>query len=177
MHGTQSSRRDHQPSTPRFTLAYYDIEKRSELNLKKVGADRYATDESTEVRCVGYALDDGPVKLWTPDQPVPKDVADHIKRGDLRGAFNASFHWFDDEARAKQLHDYCTQDVRHTRELFNRLWQLSDEEQAVWETDQRINDRGFHVDEQLLRAMLATPAQATLPSGSESAPSKAWTRL
>ena len=230
MHGTQSSRRDHQPSTPRFTLAYYDIETRSELNLKKVGAYRYATDESTEVRCVGYALDDGPVKLWTPDQPVPKDVADHIKRGDLCVAFNASFerqihtrilgprhgwpvpkleqyrclmamslalglpgsledacavmgvgkgkglgkkvmlqmaqprkarkgedpeavHWFDDEARAEQLHDYCTQDVRDTRELFNRLWQLSDEEQAVWETDQRINDRGFHVDEQLLRAM------------------------
>ena len=52
MHGTQSSRRDHQPSTPRFTLAYYDIETRSELDLKDVGGYVYAADKTTEARCV-----------------------------------------------------------------------------------------------------------------------------
>ena len=49
------------------------IETRSQVDLKKVGAARYAADPSTEVLCVAYAVDDGPVQLWRPGDPVPAE--------------------------------------------------------------------------------------------------------
>ena len=52
-------------------VLYRDIETRSKVSLKKVGAYKYATDPSTEVLCVAYAVDDGPVQLWLPGDPVP----------------------------------------------------------------------------------------------------------
>jgi DNA polymerase bacteriophage-type len=48
-----------------------DFEARSRIGLRKAGAFKYATDPSTEVLCCAYAVDDGPVQLWTPDDPVP----------------------------------------------------------------------------------------------------------
>jgi DNA polymerase len=52
-------------------VLHRDIETRSKVSLKKVGAYKYATDPSTEVLCVAYAVDDGPVQLWLPGDPVP----------------------------------------------------------------------------------------------------------
>src|ERR1700730_11041999 len=43
-----------------------DYESRGILNLKNVGAWRYATHPSTDVLCCAYAVDDGPVQLWVP---------------------------------------------------------------------------------------------------------------
>ena len=40
---------------------------------KSVGAHRYAADPSTEVLCCAYAVDDEPVQLWTPGDPVPPE--------------------------------------------------------------------------------------------------------
>jgi DNA polymerase bacteriophage-type len=62
-------------------------------------------------------------------------------------------HWYEDKDRPRQLYEYCKQDVVATRDLYHALWQLSAEEQHIWEMDQRINDRGFHVDSKLLLAM------------------------
>jgi AAA domain/DNA polymerase family A/Toprim domain/CHC2 zinc finger len=52
-------------------ILYRDFETRSTLNLAKAGAWRYAADPTTEVLCVAFAIDDGPVQLWTPDMAVP----------------------------------------------------------------------------------------------------------
>jgi DNA polymerase len=52
-------------------VLFHDIESRSTTDLKAVGVHRYATDPSTEVLCLAYAVDDGPVQLWKPDDPVP----------------------------------------------------------------------------------------------------------
>jgi DNA polymerase len=49
-----------------------DFETRSTLDLTEVGAWRYASDPSTDVWCVGYAIDDGPPQIWTPGQPIPE---------------------------------------------------------------------------------------------------------
>lgn len=49
---------------------FADFETRSTVDLKKAGADVYARHPSTEVLCFGFALDDGPVDLWTPDHDV-----------------------------------------------------------------------------------------------------------
>jgi DNA polymerase bacteriophage-type len=48
-----------------------DYETRSRAILKTVGALNYAADPSTEVLCCAYAVDDEPVKLWRPGDPVP----------------------------------------------------------------------------------------------------------
>lgn len=70
-----------------------DFETRSELNLKKVGAWRYSTHPSTEVLCLGYALDNGPVKIWRPGMPRPADLIRAIERGALFEAHNSFFEW------------------------------------------------------------------------------------
>ncbi len=61
-------------------------------------------------------------------------------------------HWFNDDERMQRLYEYCKQDVETERELYNLLPPLSDAEQEIWLLDQRINDRGFHVDRELAEA-------------------------
>ena len=56
---------------PRHIL-HRDIETRSTLDLTEVGAWRYAAEPTTDVWCVGYAVDDDPPQIWTPDQPIPE---------------------------------------------------------------------------------------------------------
>jgi DNA polymerase len=50
-----------------------DIETRSQASLKKVGAHKYATDPSTQVLCVAHAVDNDPVQLWRPGDPIPPE--------------------------------------------------------------------------------------------------------
>jgi DNA polymerase len=70
-----------------------DFETRSRLNLKKVGAWRYAADESTDVLCAAYALDDGPVMVWLPDDVfVPPEIVEAAANPEwVISAFNAGF--------------------------------------------------------------------------------------
>src|SRR5260370_40118075 len=56
-----------------ITVLHRDYETRSRVDLKKVGAARYAADPSTEVLCVTYAVDDGPVKVWRWGDPIPAE--------------------------------------------------------------------------------------------------------
>lgn len=77
----------------RCWLTTADFETRSELNLKKVGAWRYSTHPSTEVLCLGYALDGKPVKVWRPGMERPADLLQAIERGCLFEAHNAFFEW------------------------------------------------------------------------------------
>lgn len=50
-----------------------DYETRSRAILKNVGTHRYAGDPSTEIQCVAFAVDDGPVQLWLPGNPLPPE--------------------------------------------------------------------------------------------------------
>ena len=54
-------------------VLHRDYETRSRADLKKAGADKYAADKSTEVLCVAYAVDHGPVHLWRPGDPLPAE--------------------------------------------------------------------------------------------------------
>jgi DNA polymerase len=54
-------------------VIFRDAETRSRLHLPDVGAWRYAGDASTDVWCVGFAIDDGPVLTWTSGQPIPQE--------------------------------------------------------------------------------------------------------
>lgn len=48
--------------------------------------------------------------------------------------------------------DYARLDIEAMREVYRRLpkWNLTDTERAVWLLDQKINDRGFQVDTELV---------------------------
>jgi hypothetical protein len=48
-----------------------DLETRSMIDLRKVGACRYGADPTTDVWCAAYAIDDSPVELWTRGEPPP----------------------------------------------------------------------------------------------------------
>lgn len=52
----------------------------------------------------------------------------------------------DDPAQFKALCDYCRQDVEVERAVHGRIMELSGPEQALWELDYKINQRGVCVD-------------------------------
>jgi DNA polymerase bacteriophage-type len=73
-------------------ILHRDYETRSTLNLKNVGAWRYATCAETEVWCCAYAIDDSPVQLWLPGDPVPAEFIEAARNPDwCVSAFNDSF--------------------------------------------------------------------------------------
>ena len=60
----------------RVHVLHYDFETRSTCNLLAAGAWRYAADPSTEVLCCAYAVDDEPVQLWVPGDPIPPEFVE-----------------------------------------------------------------------------------------------------
>jgi DNA polymerase bacteriophage-type len=89
-----------------------DIETFSRCDLKKSGLAKYAEHESTDINCVCWAFDDGPVSAWIPQadssflhdlQPlynwgalyagpeVPKEILMSFERADELHAWNAAF--------------------------------------------------------------------------------------
>jgi DNA polymerase len=73
-------------------VLFRDYETRGVLPLEKVGVHRYAADAQTEVLCCAFAVDDQPVKLWTPGDAIPVEF--HEAACDpnwLVVAHNASF--------------------------------------------------------------------------------------
>ena len=54
-------------------VLHRDIEGYGPLDLRVVGAHRWAADPRSGIYCVAYAVDDGPVQLWVPPDPVPPE--------------------------------------------------------------------------------------------------------
>ena len=52
-------------------MIWLDFETRSECDLKTAGVYNYARHPSTQVLCMSYAIDDGPVQTWRPGQLLP----------------------------------------------------------------------------------------------------------
>jgi len=53
-------------------MIWLDFETRSECDLKTAGVYNYARHDTTEVLCMSYAIDDGPVNTWRPGEPMPR---------------------------------------------------------------------------------------------------------
>jgi DNA polymerase len=60
--------------------------------------------------------------------------------------------WWDVEDRKQRLYEYCKQDVRTERAIIKALRRLTPHEREVYLLDQRMNDRGFRVDVELVYA-------------------------
>lgn len=220
-------------------MIHLDFETRSELDLREVGVYEYAAHPSTDIICLAWAVDDGPVNIWTPGQQAPR-----LPEAQLVSAWNASFErnvwgligqarygfqpiefsrWrctmakaaamglpqsldlfakvigleaqkdnsgkkvmlklskprkakegkalFDDAAEWHQcpkdlatVYEYCRQDVEVERQADRWMRDLSPRELAVWQLDQRINDRGLVVDRELCAnaVRIVTDAQEEL---------------
>src|SRR5271166_291339 len=54
--------------------------------------------------------------------------------------------WWHDAQDLKDIYKYCLIDVQAEYELDQALPDLTDDEQKVWELDQKINDRGVLID-------------------------------
>lgn len=74
-----------------MSVLHLDFETKSVVDLKKTGASVYFADPTTDVWCCAYAFDDGEVQLWTPDQPCPDEIVDHVLDGGILAAWNAAF--------------------------------------------------------------------------------------
>ena len=62
-------------------MIWIDFETRSDCDLPARGVYNYAQDFSTQVLCMAWALDDGDVSVWTPDQPFPHEVGAAVLEG------------------------------------------------------------------------------------------------
>lgn len=70
-------------------ILFFDFETRSELNLKDVGAHKYATHHSTEILLISYAFNSGPVQV---SREVPEQIIEMMEDPDiLKVAHNAEF--------------------------------------------------------------------------------------
>src|SRR5262245_58626134 len=63
-------------------------------------------------------------------------------------------YWVNDPEKIERLHQYCIQDVETERALHKRIGFLPPAEQAKWEHDAIVNDRGVYVDGELLGAAI-----------------------
>jgi DNA polymerase len=55
-------------------VLFRDYETRSTLNLTDAGVHRYAAHPDTDVLACAFAVDDGPVEIWTSGDPTPNVV-------------------------------------------------------------------------------------------------------
>jgi DNA polymerase bacteriophage-type len=67
-------------------VLHRDYETRSKVSLKKVGIHRYVTDPSTEVVFGAFAVDDGPVRVWRPGDPLLPEIIEAANNTNWRVA-------------------------------------------------------------------------------------------
>jgi DNA polymerase len=68
-----------------------DFETRSQCDLRKSGASKYARHETTRVLCLVYSLPGQVTRLWTPEDPPPLDLLREVQAGTLIWAHNVGF--------------------------------------------------------------------------------------
>jgi DNA polymerase len=74
-----------------MTVLWGDFETRSRCDLPSRGGYNYSLDASTSILCFSYAFGDDDVQTWTPDQPFPESISEHIRAGKQLRFHNAGF--------------------------------------------------------------------------------------
>ena len=199
-----------------MALIHIDFETKSKIDIKKAGAGRYCCDPSTDILCVAYARDDGPI-LIEPNNKYPKIFDRWIAEGHTFVAHNAFFEasiwkyvWkrepppfmctrakayvhglpgsLDRLAKAlkiehqkniegavliklfsipnkegkfnrpedhpeefKKFMEYCRQDVAVEREANDKLRDVTEYEDGIFQLTYKINDRGVLIDKELAK--------------------------
>lgn len=76
-----------------MTILHIDFETRSAVDLKQTGVYPYATDPSTDVWCLAWAVDDEPVSLWVPGDEPPGELVCMVVDGDTVCGHNVMFEY------------------------------------------------------------------------------------
>jgi DNA polymerase len=84
-----------------------------------------------------------------------KDQAGHVLMLEMCNASKPL-----DQTKLERLYEYCLQDIRTEREIFQRLPPYTPTERKVWMIDQMINARGFATDRKLAEAACKIAAEA-----------------
>jgi DNA polymerase len=98
-------------------MLYLDLETRSGVDLIFHGLRRYVEDASTEVICMAYAFDDGPIEFWWGTDSFPQEVKDYIDSGKPVMAHNAAFE--------KAIFDLVISQTHGTPPPVNKQWRCS----------------------------------------------------
>jgi hypothetical protein len=73
-------------------VLHRDYETRSVVSLEHVGGWKYSADSRTQILCCAYCVNDDPVKLWIPGDPVPPEFIEAAQNPEwLVAAHNAQF--------------------------------------------------------------------------------------
>jgi DNA polymerase bacteriophage-type len=136
-----------------MTVLWADFETRSRCDLPSRGGYNYSLDASTSILCFSYAFGDDDVQTWTPDQPFPESISEHIRAGKQLRFHNAAFErlifWYVLHCNFQLEQFYCTA----TQARANCLpGSLEDVGRAI-----SSNMRKDHRGSQLIRA-LSIPA-------------------
>jgi DNA polymerase len=67
-------------------VLHRDYETRSRASLKTCGATKYAADPSTEIQLAAFAVDSGPVRVWRPSDPLPREFFEAVTNPNWRVA-------------------------------------------------------------------------------------------
>jgi DNA polymerase len=131
-------------------VLFRDYETRGVLPLDKVGAHRYAADPRTEPLCCAFAVDNQPVKLWTPGDAVPVEFREAAANPNwIVVAHNASFEIAIEELLASRygwpliplIRQRCTLAMASALALPGKLEKLAD----VLELSQRKDVAGHRL--------------------------------
>ena len=68
-------------------------------------------------------------------------------------------YWHDDEASMQQHYEYCRHDVRLLDAVISLIGFIPPDEQAAWQLDAAVNQRGIFVDRGLLNASIKMTAK------------------
>jgi DNA polymerase len=74
-------------------MLHVDKETRSPVDLKKEGLGRYVDHADTEIVCICFAIDDGPVLTWFVGEVFPQEVTEYLAGDGPIVAHNAIFEW------------------------------------------------------------------------------------
>ena len=73
-------------------VLHRDYETRGVLQLQNVGVWKYSGDDRTQILCCAFCVDNEPVKLWLPSDPVPPEFLEAANNPDwIVCAHNAGF--------------------------------------------------------------------------------------
>lgn len=76
------------------------------------------------------------------------------KEREANPGWEKTLYWHEDLDEYRQLLEYCKQDVDAEYALDEALPDLTPMEQSLWFLDQKINDRGLHLDLESIEAMV-----------------------
>ena len=103
-------------------------------------------------------------KIMKP-QKIPKKAKHALRTNDPH--LPEGFGWNDDPELYKITGAYCLTDIGSEDALLDRIGTLTPTEQAVWELDQLINERGVRIDLDYVAACQDVVAQACIPLAEE----------